>query len=267
MYKAIKYQVRDRIAILQLDRPKQRNALDWQMREDIALALRALRGDIALGSAKALVITGNGGAFCAGGDLRALAEGKKSITTNRDRIRRLHIWFGELLDLEIPTIAVVDGPAFGAGFNLALAADFILATPRAQMCSVFARIGLIPDLCGLQLLPRIVGLQRAKEIVFTGRVIDATEAVRLGIVHSMVSQDNALADGIAFAMRFTSASSHAFGMAKNILNQSFNLDRHALAEMEAYAQAIAQETDYHQQAVRKFLDKEPLPFVWDKYVD
>jgi 2-(1,2-epoxy-1,2-dihydrophenyl)acetyl-CoA isomerase len=260
-FKAVRFAIENEIAQLVLNRPDQRNALDLDMRDEIEAAVRRLRVE---GGAKALVITGSGGAFCAGGDLKALSEGKRPATANRERIRRLHVWFSELLDLELPVIAVVDGPAFGAGFNLALAADFILATPRAQMCAVFVRIGLVPDLGGLQLLPRIVGLQRAKDIIFSGRVIGAEEAKSLGIVHEIVAQDDPLATGLAFAERFRHAPTQAIGMAKTILNQSFNLDRHALAELESYAQAVALETPYHQQAVADFLAKKPLGFVWER---
>lgn len=263
-FKAIRFAIEDDIARLVLNRPEQRNALDLDMRDDIARAVRELRVS---GGAKALVITGAGGAFCVGGDLRALSEGRRPATANRERIRRLHVWFSELLDLEMPVVAVVDGPAFGAGFNLALAADFILATPRAQMCAVFVRIGLVPDLGGLQLLPRIVGLQRAKEIIFSGRVLGVEEAQRLGIVHRIVPQDDPLAAGVAFAQRFRNAPTEAIGMAKTILNQSFNLDRHALAEMESYAQTVALETPYHHEAVADFLSKKPLGFVWERFDD
>jgi len=261
-FKAIRFSIEDEIARLVLNRPEQRNALDLDMRQEIEHVVRDLRAN---GCAKALVIAGEGGAFCAGGDLRALSDGRRPTTANRERIRRLHIWFSELLDLEIPVVAVVDGPAFGAGFNLALAADFILATPRAQMCAVFVRIGLVPDLGGLQLLPRIVGLQRAKEIIFSGRVLGMEEAHRLGIVHEIIPQDDPLATGVAFAQRFRHAPTDAIGMAKTILNQSFNLDRHALAEMESYAQAVALETPYHHEAVAGFLAKKPLQFVWERF--
>lgn len=260
-YKAVRFTVENEIATLVLNRPEQRNALDLDMRDDIERAVRELRTQH---NAKALVITGSGGSFCAGGDLRALSESRRSVTDNRERIRRLHVWFQELLDLEMPVVAVVDGPAFGAGFNLALAADFILATPRAQMCAVFVRIGLVPDLGGLQLLPRIVGLQRAKEIIFSGRVIGVEEGKQLGVIHEVIAQQDPLAAGLAFAERFRHAPTATIGMAKTILNQSFNLDRHALAEMEAYAQAIALETPYHHEAVADFLGKKPLPFVWER---
>lgn len=260
--KAVRFAIENEIAQLLLNRPDQRNALDLDMRSEIELVVRRLRVE---GGAKALVVTGTGGAFCAGGDLKALSEGRRPTTANRERIRRLHVWFSELLDLEIPVVAVVDGPAFGAGFNLALAADFILATPRAQMCAVFVRIGLVPDLGGLQLLPRIVGLQRAKEIIFSGRVIGAAEAKTLGIVHEIVPEGDPLATGIAFAERFRNAPTYAIGMAKTILNQSFHLDRHALAELESYAQAVALETPYHHQAAADFLAKKPLGYLWERH--
>ncbi len=260
-FKAVRFTIENEIAQLVLNRPDQRNALDLDMRHEIEHVVRRLRVE---GGAKALVITGSGGSFCAGGDLKALSEGKRPTTANRERIRRLHVWFSELLDLEVPVIAVVDGPAFGAGFNLALAADFILATPRMQMCAVFVRIGLVPDLGGLYLLPRLVGLQRAKDIIFSGRVIDATEAKSLGIVHDIVPEGDPLAIGVAFAERFRNAPTQTIGMAKTILNQSFNLDRHALAELESYAQAVAIETPYHQQAVADFIAKKPLGYVWGR---
>ncbi|MEP9370387.1 enoyl-CoA hydratase/isomerase family protein [Xanthobacter sp. VNH20] len=261
-YSTLTFSVENDIARLVLNRPDQRNALDLDMRREIEAVLRTLREER---NAKALVIAGSGGSFCAGGDLKSLSAGRRPAPVNRERIRRLHTWFDELLDLEMPVVAVVDGPAFGAGFNLALAADFILATPRAQFCAVFVRIGLVPDLGGLQLLPRIVGLQRAKELIFSGRVLGAEEAKGLGIVHDILPEGDALAAGIAFAERFRHAPTDAIGMAKTVLNQAFNLDRHALAELEAYAQAVALETPYHHEAVADFLARKPLGFVWERF--
>ncbi len=260
--KATRFSIENEIACLVLDRPDQRNALDLDMRQEIESAVKTLREER---NAKALVITGAGGAFCAGGDLKSLSAGRRPAAANRERIRRLHVWFDELLDLEMPVVAVVDGPAFGAGFNLALAADFVLATPRAQFCAVFVRIGLVPDLGGLQLLPRMIGLQRAKELIFSGRVLGPDEAKALGLVHDILPEGDPLAAGLAFAERFRQAPTEAIGMAKTVLNQAFNLDRHALAELEAYAQAVAMEVPYHHDAVADFLDKKPLGFVWERF--
>lgn len=246
--------------VIRLNRPERRNAFDLEVRAALAQALLAARDD---SDVKVLVITGSAGVFCAGGDLRALSEAKRPIHLDRDRIRRLHPWFRELVNLEKPVIAAVDGPAFGAGFNLALACDFIIGTPRTRFCAAFGRIGLVPDLGGFFLLPRIVGLQRAKDIVFSAREIGADEAMRLGILHSVVEPDALLGAALAMAERYHHASTEALGMAKNILNRSFNLDQDTLAELESAAQAIALHSPYHAQAVENFLNKRPLAFNGD----
>lgn len=256
----LRYEVLDGVARLTLNRPDSRNALDLDLRAELGRAVVAARDDDAV---KAVVLTGAGGAFCAGGDLRSLSAERRGALANRDRVRQLHHWFEQLVNLEKPVVAAVDGPAFGAGFNLALAADFILCTPRARFCAVFERIGLVPDLGGFFLLPRIVGLQRAKDIVFTARVLPAEEARTLGIVHEIVPQADLQDAALAFAGRFRHASTAAIGMAKTILNQSFHLDQRALADLESYAQAAAIDSEHHRDAVATFLDKRPLPFDWD----
>ncbi|HYD71127.1 enoyl-CoA hydratase/isomerase family protein [Azospirillum sp.] len=256
----LRYEVLDGVARLTLNRPETRNALDLDLREEIGRAVVAARDDA---DVKAVVITGAGGAFCAGGDLRSLSAERRGAVANRHRVRRLHHWFEQLVNLEKPVVAAVDGPAFGAGFNLALAADFILCTPRARFCAVFERIGLVPDLGGFFLLPRIVGLQKAKDIVLTARVVGAEEAKTLGIAYGIIPEGELQDTALAFAGRFRHASTDAIGMAKTILNQSFHLDQRALADLEAYAQAVAIESDHHRDAVATFLGKRPLPFDWD----
>jgi 2-(1,2-epoxy-1,2-dihydrophenyl)acetyl-CoA isomerase len=246
--------------VIRLNRPERRNAFDLEVRAALADAVMAARDDR---DVKAIIITGSAGVFCAGGDLRALSEEKRPIYADRDRIRRLHPWFRELVNLEKPVIAAVDGPAFGAGFNLALACDFIIGTPRTRFCAVFGRIGLVPDLGGFFLLPRIVGLQRAKDLVFSAREIGTDEAMRLGILHSVVEPDDLMHTALQMAERYHHASTEALGMAKNILNRSFNLDQDTLAELESSAQAIALHTSYHAQAVENFLQKKPLAFNGD----
>lgn len=252
-------EIRDGVAVITLNRPEARNALDFALREELAEAIMRVRDDAEI---RAVVLTGAGAAFCAGGDLKSLSEGPRPATANRERIRRLHYWFEHLVNLEKPVIAAVDGPAFGAGFNLALACDFILATPRARFSAVFGRIGLVPDLGGFFLLPRMVGLQRAKDIVFTGRTVEPEEARSLGLVHEIHAPEVLLERAVAFAGRFRHASTSAIGMAKSILNQAFHLDQRALAELESYAQAMAMETAHHREAVADFLAKRPLAFDW-----
>lgn len=249
------------IAQITLNHPKSRNALSLQMREELGAVVAQVRDDE---SVQAVLLTGAGGAFCSGGDITSMLDTSQGGMAWRERIRRLHRWFPELVNLEKPVIAAVDGPAFGAGFSLALAADFILATPRTSFCAVFGRMGLVPDLGAMHLLPRIVGLQRAKELVFSARTLPAEEAKALGIVYDIVPETNLLAQARSLAARFGHASTAALGMTKSIMNQAFQLDAHAMAEMEAYAQTVCRSTAYHQQAVERFKAKEPVRFDWDR---
>jgi len=260
-FETLLYEVRDTVAIVTLNRPEKRNALDLTMREDLHAAVMEMRNDLSLTAA---IITGAGGAFCAGGDLQSMADNKPTPPQSRRRLQNIYVWLHELISLELPVIAAVDGPAFGAGANLALAADFILASPRARICEVFGRIGLVPDVGGFFLLPRIVGLQKAKELVFTARAIGAEEAKELGIVYEIHEADKLMDAAMALAGRFRHASRDAIGISKNVLNQAYHLDLRALGELEAFGQAVANSTDYHKTAVSRFLDKQPLLFDWDK---
>ena len=260
-YSAIDWRIEDGIGVLTLNRPDKRNALDLAMREEMSDVVLRVRRDAAV---KAMIITGSGGSFCAGGDLSALTAAKMDAIAARQRIRDLHVWFPELVNLEKPVITAVDGPAFGAGFMLALCGDFVLASPRAKFCAVFVRIGLVPDLGGFWLLPRVVGLQRAKELAMTGRTVEAEEAQRLGIVLETHPAEQLMDRAMAFARRFRHASTAALGMAKSAMNQSYNLDQRTLAELEAYAQALAITSEAHGEAVQNFLNKKPLAFDWDR---
>lgn len=259
----IRFEVENEVAVLTLNRPEARNALSEEMRDDIDKVLPVLKGQ-AGGEIKALVITGAGGAFSAGGDIKAMQR-RAAFTPvdSRKRMRQSHNRLYDIANLELPVIAAVNGAAAGAGFCFALMADFVLATPRARFAASFNRIGLVPDWAGLYYLPRIVGLQKAKELVFTCRLFGAEEAKALGIVHDIYPEEGFLDRAKAFAGRFRTAGTTAIGVSKNILNQSFNLDHRALLEMEAMAQAVCSASDYHRQAVKRFIDKEPPLFNWE----
>ena len=254
--------VQDGVGTITLNRPEARNALNQAMRPALAAAIAQMRDDAQV---HAVILTGAGGAFCSGGDISAMLDTSRTGLAFRKGMRELHQWFPELVNLEKPVIAAVDGPAFGAGLSLALAADFVLATRRAKFCAVFGRIGLIPDLGAMHLLPRIVGQQKAKELVFSARTVAAEEALQLGLVYGIVADGNELrAAALQLAQRFGDASTAAIGMAKNLLNQSFETDARTLAELEAYAQSLARSSAYHQDAVQRFAGKQPLRFDWDR---
>lgn len=262
-FQAITFEERDGIGIITMNQPKRRNALSPEMRADFAKLLPSLQFNTGLG---AVILKGTEGVFCAGGDLKALAEslGERDTSLDRQRFYHHHEWFQKLLNLEIPVIAAVDGAAYGAGFSIALSADFILCSDRAKMCCVFPRIGLVPDLGAFFTLPRMVGLQRAKEIMFTGRPLDAQEAKELGIAMEVHGTDDLMDATMELAGRLCKANTRAIGATKRIVNQSFNLDAQALIEMEAAAQAVQLSSDYHQNAIKGFLNKQPLAYDWER---
>jgi 2-(1,2-epoxy-1,2-dihydrophenyl)acetyl-CoA isomerase len=248
-------------AVLTMNRPDQRNALDLAMRDDFAAAVAEVRDDAAV---SVIVLTGAGGHFCAGGDIKALGGQpgqQRDIFEGRERIRKIHRWFDELVDLEKPVIAAVDGVAFGAGLSLALCADFVLASPRARFCSVFARLGYVPDMGAMYLLPRAIGLSRAKDLVFTGRVVDAQEAKEIGLVQAIVEHDF-MQSTLDFAERFHTAPIGALGIAKGVMNHAFESSRWAVYAQEGMAQAMCRESDFHHEAVGRFLAKEAPLYQW-----
>ncbi|RSE99988.1 enoyl-CoA hydratase/isomerase family protein [Achromobacter aegrifaciens] len=249
-------------AVLAMDRPDQRNALSLEMREAFARALPELREDDGI---KAVILTGSGGHFCAGGDIKSIAQAHAQgldAFEGRARIRKIHQWYDTLVDLEKPVISAVEGVAFGAGLSLALCADYAIARRGATFCAVFARIGYVPDMLGMYLLPRAVGRARAKELVFTARVCDAEEALDLGLVQALCDGDP-LEQALAMAERFHSAPTQALGLAKTIMNRTFESSREDIYAQEAMAQAICRDSAFHREAARRFVEKLPPAYKWD----
>lgn len=263
-HSAIIMDVRDEVATITLNRPEARNAFSPEMHCELSDATARIAGDPAI---KAVVLTGSGRAFCAGGDVKAMEAAHPTYEQDQARFDRVHELLYRLVDMPKPVIAAVDGPAFGAGCNLALTADFILASPRAAFCQVFGRIGLIPDFGGLFLLPRIVGLQKAKELMFSARVVGAIEAQQLGIVYRIVPVEELHAEARALARRFCAASTVAIGMTKRALNRSFSADFHVMTQFEMNGQSRLRADPYVQDAVNRFNRKEPLRFVWETFDD
>lgn len=248
-------------AVLTMNRPEARNALDESMRVEFARLVPQIRDDRSI---KAVVITGAGGHFCAGGDIKSMqatVAGKQDVFDSRNRMLSLHRWFDELLDMEKPVISAVQGSAFGAGLSIALAADFVLAAPSAKFCCVFSKIGFVPDLGGMYLLPRLVGLQTAKELAFTARVVGADEAKQLGMAYRVTGED-VLTEALALAERFASAPTEAIGYTKRVMNHALESQRHEIYQQEAIAQTLCRESAFHQEAISRFVAKQPPLFQW-----
>jgi 2-(1,2-epoxy-1,2-dihydrophenyl)acetyl-CoA isomerase len=244
-------------ALVTLDSAASRNALSGPVRDALAQAVAQVKADREI---RALVITGANGSFCAGGDLRGIAAAPQESEAWRARMHATHTIFRDLLTLDRPVIAAVDGAAYGAGFSLALAADFVLASPRARFCLSFMRVGLVPDCGATYTLPRIVGAQRARELMLSAREVSAQEAIELGIAMELHEPDKLTARALMLAGSFAHASPLAISLVKRIAADPGAME--AAFEAEANAQALCFQTVPHREAVQRFLDKQPAAFRW-----
>lgn len=252
-------EIADGIATLTMNRPDARNALSAEMRAGFAAAVPAIAADR---SVRAVILTGTGGSFCAGGDLRAMEAVRDTMTAEswRARMRDVQPWVAGLVELDKPLIAAVDGAAYGAGFSLALTADFVLATPRSRFCMSFMRVGLVPDFAAMYTLPRIVGVQRARELMLSAREVGAEEALRLGIAMELHEPGALLQRARDLALSFTGASPLAVSLVKQGTRDALAGDLRSLLAAEADHQALCYQTDAHRDAVKRFLAKEPAAF-------
>jgi len=249
-------------------RPDARNPLSVDLREDYKEMLGIVEQDR---DVKVLLIAGAGGSFCAGGNIKemqARLQGadacERSPASTRARLADANAWLRRLRELDAVVIAAVDGGAFGGGFSLALHADFIVASTRAVFSMSFARLGLTPDFGAAYLLPRRAGAAAARDLLLTGRKLDARQALQMGLVNEVLAPDALLPRARAMARALSRGSRDAMGMTKKLLNQGLEADYDTLGAAEAYAQAVAMSTAYHQQAVAAFLDKRPALYDWER---
>lgn len=250
------------VVTLTMNQPATRNALSDPMRAAFVKVLPELTADPDL---QALILTGAGGYFCAGGDLKQMLANHEAgrVSGAEDiipRMKQLHGWLRLLRDLPVPVIVAVDGPAFGAGLGLALTGDIILASNRASFSASFCKVGVVPDGNLFYSLPRMVGLQRAREMFYTGRTVDAAEAQRIGICMEVLAPDALLPRAQEMAQMMCTTSRTAFAMTKAISARSLELDSDALLQMEAQAQAVCLTSSYHKDAIARFAKKEKPRF-------
>ena len=258
---SVTFERRGSTALLTLNSPATRNAFTDAIRQGLADGIAQARADADI---RALVITGSGGVFCAGGDIRGMAGAFAVNDGNawRSRMHGTHRWMADLLTLDKPVIAAVDGPAFGAGFSVALAADFVLASHSARFCLSFMKLGLVPDCGAFYTLPRVVGAQRAKELMLSAREVGADEALALGIAMELHTPDALLPRALVLAASFDGASPLATSLIKRALLDPGELA--AQLDGEANSQALAFGSGYTQDAVQRFIGKQAPNFNWPK---
>ncbi len=246
------------IATITLNRPEARNALDMVMRRELVAALDEIESDP---SARVVVLTGAGGHFCSGGDVKTMRDKRHTAAEGRARVELLNRMVLRLVDFPRPTIAMVDGYAVGAGSNLALCCDLIVASDRAKFGELFWKIGLVPDGGGTWLLPRVVGLARAKELIFTADIIDAAEAGRIGLVNRVVPVADLEKTTRALAEKIAAGPPGVLRMAKHMVNRAATSDLAAALDLEAFSQGMAIAGDDHQEGLTAFFDKRSPKFT------
>ncbi|MFF7204636.1 enoyl-CoA hydratase/isomerase family protein [Streptomyces sp. NPDC008141] len=231
------------------------NAVTWDQRERIIELLGAASEDPAV---RAVVLTGTGKGFCAGADLRGTpSTGRDRIAGDVARTIRLGAQrlIAAVLDCEKPVIAAVNGTAAGLGAHLALACDLVLAAEGATFIEVFVRRGLVPDGGGAYLLPRLIGPQRAKELMFFGDALAAQEAERLGLVNRVVAADDLTKTARAWSERLAQGPTRALALTKQLVNASLDADRATAFAAEAAAQEINMTTRDANEGVASFVER------------
>jgi 2-(1,2-epoxy-1,2-dihydrophenyl)acetyl-CoA isomerase len=248
-----------------LDRPDAKNALTVQMRDGIVDAVRQFRGDP---DVRAVLITGTGDAFCAGMDLSASTvaqagqPGFATRSTSEALRAGVQTFIRELWELDKPTVAAVNGFAVGPGAHLALACDFVLVQPATRFLWSFAKWGLVADAGGAYLLPRLVGLPRAKAMVMLGEGATGAEAVDLGLVYKCVDEAaQLLPEAVALAEKLAAGPTRSLGLSKRLLNASFETSLPSALELEAHFQALATASPDLVEGMAAFRDKRDAKFT------
>jgi 2-(1,2-epoxy-1,2-dihydrophenyl)acetyl-CoA isomerase len=256
MGSAIITEKKGHVFIIRMNLPGTMNALEKDLSIGLKDALRQFRDD---GESLVAVLTGQGKAFCAGGSLLELKAGMNACTgldymKGGNEIIQLIAGIGKTI------IAAVNGAAVGAGFNIAIACDLVIASSNAIFGQVFGKVGLVPDLGGLYHLPRVVGMHRAKELILTQRMIKAEEALQMGIVNRVVVPEELEAHVLDLARQIAAGPAIAYGLGKMILSKSWESNLDDILEYEALAQSICMQTEDNKEGINAFYEKRPPVF-------
>ncbi len=246
----------DSVRYLTFDRPEARNAVTPGVARELAAELEGLDPDL-----DAVVLAGEGEAFSAGGDVEAMAEREETAAEAHDRVRETLGRVAEaVLTAPVPVVARVDGDAVGAGLSLVAAADFAYAGDSTRFGASFVNVGLVPDAGATVTLPRIVGLRTAKDLAFTGRLVDANEADELDLVNEAVPNDE-LDDRIEECLEtLADRPTETIGLAKRAIHDNLGASWREGVECEASVQALAYGSPAHEEGVEAFLSDRPPEF-------
>ncbi|MHB8439718.1 MAG: enoyl-CoA hydratase/isomerase family protein [Acidimicrobiales bacterium] len=264
----VQHRVDKRVAWITLNRPEVRNAVTPDQRDRVIELLQAASADLGVG---AVVITATGEGFCTGADLRAgrnrqaparpegapdriMGDAARMIRRGAQRL------ISAVLDCEKPVVAAVNGTAAGIGAHIAFACDLVVAAEEAKFVEVFVRRGISPDGGGAYILPRIIGIQKTKELIFFGDDVPAADAMAMGLVNRVVPRAELAASAAEMAERLAAGPTKAIGMAKWLINRSLDSDRQTAFDDEAWAQELIVSTADAGEGIKSFVERRPPVF-------
>jgi 2-(1,2-epoxy-1,2-dihydrophenyl)acetyl-CoA isomerase len=261
VFETVTYQLNGSVATVTMNRPDALNALSMQLTLDLGAAFRQAIAE----GARAVILTGNGRAFCSGGDLREMQsmwerEGRIEAFLE-DPLAALHDVIRLIRETPIPFVAAVNGVCAGAGTNFALACDLVVAANDASFREAFVRIGLSPDCGGTFFLPRAVGDKVAAELFMTGDAVSAVRALQIGLINRIVHADELIAEAGKLAAKLAVGPTGSIGRIKRMLNASFSNDLTAQLALEHECQIESGKGDDFKEGVAAFFEKRPPNFT------
>jgi len=252
------YEVKDKIATITLNRPDKLNAFTGPMIDAWARALADAQAD---DDVNVIVVTGAGRAFCAGGDVGRMKEGKPTPLENKNQLwQHIHRIPKTLEAVDKPVIAMVNGLAVGAGMGMCLMCDVRIASDEARFSTGYVRVGLVPGDGDTYFLPRLVGAAKALELLWTADFVEAQEALRLGIVNRVVPAGELAQEARAFAEQIANGPQIPIRMIKRLVYQSLRLDLRTHLDLVSSHMAVVRETADHAEGVTAFKEKRPPKF-------
>lgn len=254
---SIQLKVMNQVAYVALNRPEVFNSFNREMALSMQAALDQCASDALI---RAIVITGNGKAFCAGQDLKEVVSPELNPGFRKILEEHYNPIVQRIRTIEKPVIAAVNGVAAGAGANIALACDIVLASEKASFIQAFSKIGLIPDSGGTFFLPRLIGFQRASALAMTGDKVTAEEALQMGMVYKVVSEESFETSVQQLAEQLAQMPTKALGLTKRLLNESLTNDLNTQLALESDLQIEASESNDYNEGVTAFVEKRKPQF-------
>lgn len=257
---SFRFEVKDLVGLITLNRPQTLNSLTFEVYQELTLLFAALEREK---SVRAVVITGEGRGFCSGGDQHDIIKElfSRDMPGLVDFTRMTCELIRNIRALRKPVVAALNGTAAGAGAVIALASDLRVASEKAKIAFLFTKVGLAgADMGAAYLLPKVVGLSRATELLYFGDAIDAVTAEKYGLFNKVVPHEQVLDEAMAWASRLAHGPSFALGMTKELLNGELNMDLWNALENEARAQAVCMQTQDFREAYDAFSNKRPPQF-------